>query len=241
MKALIVDDERLARNELQRLLAVHPEVEVVGEAANGMEAVALIERFAPDLVFLDVQMPGASGFEVLASLDRAPRVIFTTAYDHFAIRAFEVNALDYLLKPVEPQRLAQALERFSEEQGENHGSTPTEPTQALNERDRVFVKDGERCWFVALSEVVLFESEGNYTRLFFGNQQPLVYRSLANLEARLDPKVFFRISRKHIVNLKAVTGLESGAQGGMEVRLSSGKTVTMSRRQARKFKEMLQL
>ena len=235
MKALIVDDERLARNELKRLLKAHDHIEIIGEASHGEEALERIAALDPELLFLDVQMPGKNGFDVLADLERPPKVIFCTAYDHFAIRAFEVNALDYLVKPIEPERLAQALARLEQEEPDDT------PVEQLGEADRVFVKDGERCWFVQLGEVSVFESEGNYTRLYFGHEKPLVYRSLSYLEERLDESAFFRASRKHMINLKAIAGLTPGPSGGMMIEMNSGMTVEMSRRQAQKFKEQMSL
>ena len=231
MTALIVDDERLGRAELRRLLGAHPEVEIVGEARDADQAQALIEQLQPDLLFLDIQMPGRSGFELLAQLDRVPLVIFTTAYDDYALRAFEVNALDYLLKPVSPERLAAALAR----------AALRKARPVMEGRQRIFVKDGERCWFVTLSDVALFESEGNYTRLHFGGNRPLVLRSLTYLEERLDQAVFFRASRKHIINLRFVDAIDSWANGGFLVRLKGGMQVEMSRRQAQKFKEVMSL
>src|SRR5688500_32649 len=167
MRAIIIDDERLARTELRKLLQDFPEIEVVDEAANADEGIAKIDNLHPDLVFLDIQMPGKTGFEMLSELDRAPHVIFTTAYDEYALKAFEVNALDYLLKPVEPKRLADAVNKLhASEAGSNHQQSPTFSADAnrslLTESDQVFVKDGERCWFVKLSEIRLFESVGNY-------------------------------------------------------------------------------
>lgn len=168
MKALIIDDERLARLELRRLLAAHPEVEIAGEARSGTEALEIIADLAPDLIFLDIQMPGMTGFELLESLEDVPQVIFTTAYDRYAIRAFEVNALDYLLKPIAPERLAAALARVH----------PRAETARL---EQVFVREGECCWIVRLPEIFLLESEGNYVRLYFGNERPLIRRSLSAL------------------------------------------------------------
>jgi two-component system, LytTR family, response regulator len=189
MKALIIDDERLARVELKRLLGAHPEVEVVGEARSGEEALAMIAKLDPDLIFLDIQMPGMTGFDLLERLDDLPQVIFTTAYDEYALKAFEVNALDYLLKPVIPARLAAAIARVRPQ---------TEPARL----EQVFVRDGDRCWIVRLPEIFLLESEGNYTRVYFGRERPLIRRSLNALEGQLDPAMFFRAGRKEIVNLK---------------------------------------
>jgi two-component system LytT family response regulator len=232
MRALIVDDERLARNELRRLLAAHPALEIVGEAANPIEARAAIEALAPDLVFLDVQMPGGSGFDLLASLDAAPAVIFTTAFDQYALRAFDVSALDYLLKPIEPARLAHALRKF-----DARLQAPA-PQQAPAADGKVFIKDGERCWFVALEQIMLFESEGNYTRVYFDANRPLLLRSLNQLEARLDPERFLRVSRRQIVNLDFVTGIAPGPGSGMVLTLKGEVKVPMSRRRAAEFRQL---
>lgn len=245
MKAIIIDDERLARTELRKLLQDFPEIEIVDEASNADEGLQKIENHNPDLVFLDIQMPGKTGFDMLSELDHAPQVIFTTAYDEYALKAFEVNALDYLLKPVEPRRLADAVEKLkrattSNGSGEkaNHHS---EPTSILGENDQVFVKDGERCWFVKLSEVRLFESVGNYAKVFFGNNKPLILKSLNALEERLDDKVFFRANRKHIVNLRMIDKIEPYFNGGLLLELKGGEKIEVSRRQTVKFKEMMSL
>jgi two-component system LytT family response regulator len=170
-KAIIIDDERLARNELKKLLQDFPEVEVVGEAANANEGIDLIESLSPDLVFLDIQMPGKTGFDMLTELERLPHVIFVTAYDEYALKAFQVNALDYLMKPVEPKRLADALIKVKQRDEEEQLSYSNVNRGLLGDKDQVFVKDGERCWFVKLSEVRLFESVGNYAKVFFCWQQ----------------------------------------------------------------------
>jgi two-component system LytT family response regulator len=228
MKALIVDDERIARQELRRLLSAHPEIEIAGEARNGEEALALAEKLLPDVLFLDIQMPGMTGFELLARLDDVPQVIFTTAYDEFAIQAFEVSALDYLLKPIAPARLAAAVRKLR-------------PRTTPARLEQVFVRDGERCWIVRVAEIYLLESEGNYTRLYFGKERPLIPRSLAALEERLDPSAFFRAGRKHIVNLKWVQNVETGVAGNLVVTLGSGLSVPLSRRQSARMREALSL
>ncbi len=244
MRAIIIDDERLARTELRKLLQDFPEVEVVDEASNAEEGIQKIESHNPDLIFLDIQMPGKTGFEMLQELDHAPTVVFTTAYDDYALKAFEVNALDYLLKPIEPKRLADAVEKVKKVHTEISGS-PAAPgfTQhsLLGENDQVFVKDGDRCWFVRLSEVRLFESVGNYAKVFFGNNKPLILKSLNALEERLDPKTFFRANRKHIVNLQAIEKVESYFNGGLLLELKGGEKIEVSRRQTVKFKEMMSL
>lgn len=234
MKVLIIDDERLARAELRRLLAAHPEVQVMGECANAEQARVAIEEMRPDLVFLDVQMPGASGFDLLATLDAAPPVIFTTAFDQYALRAFEVSALDYLLKPIEAPRLAAALRKLALRAPQPQEAAPAQAAQD----GKVFIKDGERCWFVAMEQIMLFESEGNYTRVYFDSHRPLLLRSLNQLEAKLDPERFLRASRRQIVNLDFVTGIAPSPSGGMVLTLKGELKVDMSRRRAAQFKQL---
>jgi two-component system LytT family response regulator len=230
MKALLVDDEALARREVRRLLAEFAWIEVVGEAGNIDEAAAKIEQLAPDLLFLDIQMPGGSGFDLLARLEKLPHVIFTTAYDQHAVRAFEVNALDYLLKPIEPERLAASLSRVKVAQVQ----AAAQPEAAL---EQLFVRDGPRCWFVPLREVRLFTAEGNYVRLSWGKIHPLLGRPLGMLEQRLDPKKFFRANRRQIINLEFIESVELGVNGQIHVQLRDGPEVEISRRQARQFRK----
>jgi two-component system, LytTR family, response regulator len=237
MKAIIVDDERLARQELKSLLAEHKDIEVIAECANAAEAKEKIAQMKPDVVFLDIQMPGKSGLELAQELSPVPELVFITAHDEFALRAFEVNALDYLLKPVQPDRLAETLKKlFSKEE-----ETPQEFRTVLTDEDQVFLKDGERCWFVKLSNVRLFESEGNYVRVFFESNKPLILRSLNNLEQRLSPNSFFRASRKHIVNLRWIENIEPWFNGGLMVKLKGGEQIEISRRQSVKLKDMMSL
>jgi len=232
VRALIVDDERIARVELRRLLAAHPAIEIVGEAADAGEARARIDELDPELMFLDIEMPGENAFALLDSLDASPAVVFTTAFDAHAVRAFEVSALDYLLKPIEPARLAAAIEKVLAAQ--LRAQPAADPALA-----RVFVRDGDRCWFVRLAEVAVIESEGNYARLDVPGQ-PLLARSLAYLEARLDP-TFFRASRRHLVNLKLVERVEAGPAGGLVLILPGGREIEMSRRQAQRFRAQTSL
>ena len=244
LHTLIVDDERLARRELRRLLDPHDEVTVVGEAANADEAEAAVREKDPDLLLLDVQMPGDSGFDLLERLDAVPHVVFVTAYDEYAIKAFEVNALDYLVKPVEPDRLAAALETVRERAGEAEPqavAAQDEPTSTLTAEEQVFVKDGKRCWFVQLADVRLFEAAGNYTRLYFNGETPLIHRSLSYLEDRLDPDRFFRASRQHILNLAWVDDVTPWSKGKLKVTLEDGTEVELSRRRSKQFREQLSL
>ncbi|MBP6055408.1 MAG: LytTR family transcriptional regulator DNA-binding domain-containing protein [Cytophagaceae bacterium] len=242
MKAIIVDDERLARNELKRLLENFPHIEVIAEASNTDEASALLETLQPDVLFLDIQMPGKTGFEWLESWDGfLPEVIFTTAFDEYALKAFEVNALDYVLKPIELARLSESIQKLEKRQIQQV-RTSTSPNHVLGAQDQIFVKDGERCWFVRLDRVRLCESMGNYVRLFFDDQKPLVLKSLNALEERLDPKVFFRANRKHIINLNYIDKIEPWFSGGLQVTLSGkGEKIEISRRQSIRFKELLSL
>ncbi len=241
-KAIIIDDERLARNELKKLLQEFPEVEVIGEAANAAEGIQKIEELMPDLIFLDIQMPGKTGFDMLTELERAPHVIFTTAYDEFALKAFEVNALDYLMKPVEPKRLADSLHKLQQaEEKELAASLAGVSRGLLTENDQVFVKDGERCWFVKLADVRLFESVGNYAKVYFGTNKPLILKSLNALEDRLDERTFFRANRKHIVNMRMIEKVEPYFNGGLLLDIKGGEKIEVSRRQAVKFKEMMSL
>lgn len=242
IKTIIVDDERLARNELKKLLQVHPDIEVIEEATNVEDGLEKIEQFSPELIFLDIQMPGKTGFDLLAELEKIPKVIFTTAYDEYAIKAFEVNALDYLMKPIEPKRLADAINKLQDElQKEKSGTNGIFTRGSLTENDQVFVKDGERCWFVKLGEIRLFESVGNYAKVYFSTNKPLILKSLNALEERLDERMFFRANRKHIINLRWIEKIEPYFNGGLLVDLKGGEKIEVSRRQTVKFKEMMSL
>ena len=243
MKAIIIDDERLARTELKKLLQDFPEIDVIEEAANADEGITKIENLQPELIFLDIQMPGKTGFEMLTELKKTPQIIFTTAYDEFAMKAFEVNALDYLLKPVEPKRLSDAIQKLKRKDSKETQDeiSYTTNNSVLTENDQVFVKDGEKCWFVKLGDIRLFESVGNYAKVFFGVNKPLILKSLNALEERLDEKMFFRANRKHIVNLRMIEKIEPYFNGGLLLELQGGEKIEVSRRQTVKFKEMMSL
>lgn len=239
MEAIIIDDERLARKELATLLSKHKEIKVIAEAANADEAKQLIEDKKPDVIFLDIQMPEKTGFELLQTLEYIPQVIFTTAYDEFALKAFEYNALDYLLKPVQEDRLAESIEKVSKRI--SNSSKEEGNSKKLTPDDQVFVKDGDKCWFVKLSEVRLFESDGNYIKVYFENHKPMIHKSLNALEERLDGRSFFRVSRKYVVNLSWVDKIDTWFNGGLMVQLKGGEKIEVSRRQSAKFKEMMSL
>ncbi len=243
-RTVIVDDERLAREELKRLLKDFLEIEIIGEAKNGEEGLQMIEALQPDLVFLDVNMPGLNGFEMIQKLEVIPNVIFVSAYDEYAVKAFEVKALDYVLKPVDPQRLQQAIGKIKARDEEvNFMSDLAMPSQEklLDIEDHVFIKDGEKCFFIPLSKVRMFESDGNYVKVFFDQSKPLILRSLNSLEERLSPKSFFRANRKYIINLHWITSVENWFNGGLQVTIRDQEKIEISRRQAIRFKELFTL
>ena len=239
IKAIIIDDERPARAELRKLLQSFPEIEILDEAQNSKEALEKINLHNPDLIFLDIQMPGKNGFELLADLMSTPKVIFTTAFDEYALKAFEVNALDYLLKPIDSKRLTEAIQKLTLQVSLQNGQK--ENRTVLTENEQFFVKDGDKCWFVKLADVRLFESAGNYAKVYFDNYKPLILKSLNALEERLDEHHFFRVNRKHIVNLKWIAKIEPYFNGGLLLELKNGDKIEVSRRQSAKFKEMMSL
>lgn len=239
-RTLIIDDERLAREELKSLLKDFNEIEIVGEAQNGEEGIQKVKELNPDLIFLDVSMPEMTGFEMLKHLESIPNVVFVTAYDQYALKAFEVNALDYVLKPVESERLEDAIKKLKE-RDENDFESENTPLsrkdRQLTLEDRVFIKDNEKCYFVRLGDVRMLESDGNYVKVYFGDSRPLILRSLNSFEGKLDPEVFFRANRKFIVNLQFVHKVENWFNGGLQFELTSGDKIEVSRRQAIRFKE----
>ncbi len=239
LRVLIVDDARLARQELRTLLSALPWVQCVGEADDVPAAREAIAALAPDLVLLDVQMPSGTGFDVLDGLERVPSVVFVTAYDTYAVRAFRANALDYLVKPVEAPRLLEALER-----ARHHAALDTEPPTVhgtLGAQDQVFVREGERCWFVSIAEIRRLVVDGNYTRLWFRDQNALLARSLSALEARLPSDLFFRANRNTLVNLRRIRAVTPSIGDGYDLALDDGSEVEVSRRQARELRERMGL
>ena len=237
MKAIIIYDERLARQELKNLLAVHKEVEVIAECSDATQAKEKINELKPDIIFCDIQMPGKTGLELVEEISASVDVVFITAHDEHAIKAFELNAFDYLLKPVNAERLAETIKKLTIKET----ATRLDNNTPLTEKDMVFIKDGEKCWFVRLSDIRLFESEGNYVRVYFENFRPLILRSLNSLETRLNEKQFFRASRKHMINMSYIASVETWFNGGLNVKLKDGKEIEISRRQAVKLKDMMSL
>ncbi|MDH5398449.1 MAG: LytTR family transcriptional regulator DNA-binding domain-containing protein [Cyclobacteriaceae bacterium] len=240
MKALIIDDERLARKELITLLGEYSDIEIAGEATNADEALEMINELNPDVLFLDIQMPGKTGFELLETLDVVPEVVFITAYDEFAIKAFEVSALDYLMKPVQPERLGETVEKLRKIELVT-ADNPIHSSKVLSIEDQVFVKDGDKCWFVKLADIRLFESDGNYIKVHFETFKPMIHKSLNALDEKLDSRYFFRASRKHIINLSWLESIETWFNGGLMVKLRGGEKIEVSRRQAARFKDRMSL
>lgn len=239
MKIFIVEDSRLARQELRTLLAAIPDADIVGEAAELAPARDAIETLQPELLLLDVELPGATGFDLLDQLEHLPLVVFTTAYDQHALAAFERNALDYLLKPIDPGRLEAALDKARARLRPVPVAAATTGLKGAD--DMVFLRDGERCWFVRLGDIAGFESCGNYAQAWFDGQRPLINRTLTSLEEKLDPQLFFRASRSHLVNLRWVQDIQPWSNDGYRVTLRDGHQVEVSRRQAKLLREKLEL
>ena len=234
MKILIVEDSRLARKELAGLLREHGAHEIVGEAGDVQAAVDLVNRLKPDLLLLDIHLPDGSGFDLLEKADYTPKVIFTTAYEQHALQAFEVNALDYLLKPITAERLTHALQKAGADE-------PSAPRASERRAEHLFIRDGERCHFVKLEDIRLLEVDGNYVRLYFRDSHALLGRSLNYVEERLDPARFFRASRRQIVNLDFIARIDPWVGDGLLIKLTDGREVEVSRRQARELKQRLEL
>lgn len=233
MKTILIDDERLARKELSTLLNEYDFIDIVDECANADEAVVSIKKHKPDLLFLDIEMPEKSGFDLLEELEEIPQVIFVTAFDEYAIKAFEVNATDYILKPVDPKRLDQLMSKLEKPKKK----MDSEQSSKLSYEDQIFIKDGDNCWFVKLSEIRYFESVGNYVKVYFGENKPMLLRSLNKIEERLNEKEFFRVNRKHIVNMTWVEKVDNWFSGGLKLTLKNGEEIEVSRRQSQRFRE----
>ncbi len=239
IKTIIIDDERLAREELKHLLSNHDDIKVIGTAQNGLEGIKICQETSPDLIFLDISMPGMDGFEMLQKMEHIPNVIFVTAFDEFASKAFDVKALDYILKPIDPIRLEEAIQKIkSKDDFESQVNLKTDSgNRILTINDHIFIKDGEKTFFIPLSKVRYFESEGNYVKVFFENKRPLILRSLNQLEEQLDPDFFFRANRKFIINIQFISKIDNWFNGGLLIELFENEKIEISRRQATKFKD----
>lgn len=240
IKAVIVEDSRLARNELKELIKKHPEIELLGEAENVDKGVELIQSVHPDLLFLDINMPEKDGFELLEMLDDVPITVFTTAFDEYAIKSFEYNALDYLLKPINEKRFALAMEKVKAKlEGIIYDSLVKE--ERLTGNSQIFIKDGEKCWLVKIGDITLLEIVGNYTRVFFQDQSPMLYKSLNQVEEKLPEKYFFRANRQQIINTNFIQNVVPWFNGKLKLTMQNGEEVEVSRRQSYLFKDRMSL
>lgn len=234
-RVYLVDDEMLALQELSVLLKPYEELEIIGMSDRVDQAIKDCNELKPDLIFLDINMPGMDGFAFLENLEEVNQVIFVTAYDQFAIKAFEINALDYLLKPLNPKRLAEAISRFNIKfQSEKEDLE----SQRLTPEKKIFIKDGERCHFVPVSKIFLLESEGNYVRVFFDKETALLHKSLTYLEQKLPTDLFFRANRQYMFNLDFVDRIEPYFNSTLLIVLKSGHKIDLSQRQSVKFRDL---
>jgi two-component system, LytTR family, response regulator len=238
IKTILIDDEELARQELRYMLQLYSDIEIIAEAENVTDALEKVRLLKPDLIFLDISMPGKTGFDLLNMLDESPAVVFVTAFDEFAIQAFDANALDYILKPVRKERLDQAISNIKKE---FETQTTTPPGTALNLQSRIFIKDGEKCFFVKLEEVFLIENAGNYARFHFRKNAPMVHKSMNYLEETLPPATFFRANRSEIININYIRDIESMFKGALNVILENSRKIEISTRQSVKFKELMSI
>lgn len=239
IRAVIVEDSRLARNELKELIKLHDDLELIGEAGNVDDGVELIESESPDLLFLDINMPEKNGFDLLEMLDDVPITVFTTAYDEYAIKSFEYNALDYLLKPVSNKRFDMALEKVRTKMASVQEDGPD--TKKLTENSQIFIKDGEACWLVKIGDICLFEIVGNYTRVFFEDKKPMLYKSLNQVEEKLPEGSFFRANRQQIINTSYIENVVPWFNGKLKLTMKNGEEIEVSRRQSYIFKDKMSL
>ena len=237
IKAVIVEDSRLARNELKELLKKHADITLLGEAENVDKGIELIEATQPDLLFLDINMPEKDGFELLEMLDEVPITIFTTAFDEYAIKSFEYNALDYLLKPINQKRFDLAILK-AKKLLEGNSESSAEGKQ-LTEKSQIFIKDGEKCWLVRIGEISHFEIVGNYSRVFFAQESPLLYKSLNQIEEKLPESQFFRANRQQIVNTNFINQVVPWFNGKLKLTMENGDEIEVSRRQSYLFKDKM--
>jgi two-component system LytT family response regulator len=241
INTVIVEDSELARLELKNLLLAHPEINIIAEAEDVDSAVSIISEKSPDLVLMDIDLPGGNAFDILARLAVVPSLIFTTAFDNFALDAFEFNTVDYLLKPIKKERLAKALNKLLSNENTKIGEQAINSEDQLSSDSQFFVKDGEKCWLIKVNDVRYIEAIGNYSRIYFAEHSPMHYSSIQKIEQRLNPKSFFRINRQELVNLNYIVSIEPWITGGLRLTLSCGKELDVSRRQSNNFKNLMAL
>ncbi|MFS4456449.1 LytR/AlgR family response regulator transcription factor [Maribacter sp. 2304DJ31-5] len=240
IKAIIVEDSRLARNELKELIKGHARIELIGEAENVDNGYRLIQENHPDLLFLDINMPEKDGFELLEMLDEVPITIFTTAFDEYALKSFEYNALDYLLKPINEKRFARAMEKVEGKLNDKN-EVPSNARERLTDSSQIFIKDGEKCWLVKIGDISHFEIVGNYTRVFFQDESPMLYRSLNQIEGKLPEECFFRANRQQIINTNFIHNVIPWFNGKLKLTMKNGNEIEVSRRQSYLFKDKMSL
>ncbi len=238
MKVLIIDDSELAREELKHLLSSFKEIQLIGEACDVDSALSEIRIHEPDLLLLDIHMPEKTGFELLEELNDVPQVIFTTAYDQYAIKAFEHNALDYLQKPIKEARFKESIDRAMNKFEQSNGDSGSD---ILGVENKVFVKEGYDCWFVKVGTIRLLEINGSSTKIYFEKESPTLARSLNQLEEKLDPKVFFRANRQQVINVNFIKHIEPWFSNTLKAYLTTGEEIEISRRQSLKFKDLMSL
>ncbi|OWP75358.1 DNA-binding response regulator [Flavobacterium oreochromis] len=236
IKAVIVEDSRLARNELKELIKSFPEIEVLAEAENVDKGYELINSLNPDLLFLDINMPEKDGFQLLEMLDNVPVTVFTTAFDEYALKSFEYNALDYLMKPISPNRFSKAIDKVRQKI-ENKA---IKNQQKIDVSNQIFIKEGEKCWLLKVADIYLFEVEGNYTKVFFNNQKAILNKSLNQIEKKL-PEDFFRANRNQIINVNYIKNIDLWFSGNLLIQLNDDQKIEISRRQSILFKEKMSL
>ena len=233
IRAIIIEDSRLARVELKQQLSKYPNISIVGEADSYDTALKVIKENEPDLLFLDIHLPGKNGFDILQQLEVVPAVLFTTAFDQYAIQSFDYNTIDYLLKPISDERLKKAIEKVEHTIG-----TEEKKSGVLTSSNRLFVKDGDQCWFLTVGDIHLLESKGNYTKIFFSKNHPLLLKSLQQMEGILDPALFIRVNRQQIININFIDQVEALYNGKLKLTLKSGQAVEVSRRQVMRMREL---
>ncbi|MBI3219796.1 MAG: response regulator transcription factor [Bacteroidetes bacterium] len=233
IKTILIDDEPLAITELQSMLNAYSEIDIISVSNDVQDGIQKIQQHNPQLLFLDINMPGKNGFDLLSELGSTPEVIFVTAYDQFAIKAFEVNALDYILKPVNPERLKEAVTKVTRKLAQVEGE------KSLNINKRIFIKDGEQCFFVPIHEIFYIESVGNYVRLHFRDKKAMLHRSLNYLEEKLPEEHFFRTSRQEMINVNFIKNIVPYFSNTLQVEMATGIKIDLSQRQSVKFKDRM--
>lgn len=250
MRAVVIEDSRLARQGLIRMLSQFKSISVVGDAEHPEQARELIAAEEPDLLFLDIHMPGETGFELLASLPYTPKVIFTTAYANYAVESFEFNTVDYLLKPISEERLAAAISKLeksvvqpapAQSAASDEKASGEESVPPLKSDSQIFVKDGDHCHLIKLTDIQYIESCKNYVQLFFNGKKAFIKKSLNSVEERLPTQVFFRASRQFIVNLQSISRIDESISDGYTLTMRDGTLIEVSRRNAVVLKDLLSL